>query len=528
MPWRRGSSEEESRAHLQARLTTLFKLMFWCYVALMAFIAGSYWRYPDVQPKHQILVYGAFAVGVTVQAFVWRMVLLRRKLTLDQLHQLDAIFAISSNSIVAFCAFVAYDQRQSAYTCLIYTCWTVLTRALIVPSTGKRTAIVASIAMTPFLFATIWLTQNNTWTHDPHEPLKKDVPGPAMIVGYMQIATVAVLLSAYGSRIIYGLQQKVSAVQQLGQYKLGRLLGEGGNGKVYMAQHVLLRRPTAIKLVPAAKVGVGSLERFEREVRFMSQLTHPNTVAVYDYGHSEGLFYYAMEYLGGGINLQQLVTQHGPQPADRVRQILIQVCSALHEAHELSFIHRDIKPANIILCERGAIPDFVKVVDYGLVKEVAKDTGASTQIVLGTPAYIAPEAFTEPASVGPGADLYAVGCVGYFLLTAKRVFTGATDLDTCVQHVTKVPTPISEHVDGVPPALEAIIMRCLAKTPAERYASAQELADALRELANIGRWSEDDATGWWTKHRPSETPGDPTTPPTATITIDIEQRSEAA
>jgi len=235
-----------------------------------------------------------------------------------------------------------------------------------------------------------------------------------------------------------------------------------------------------------------------------------------------------MEYLGGGINLQQLVTQHGPQPADRVRQILIQVCSALQEAHELSFIHRDIKPANIILCERGAIPDFVKVVDYGLVKEVAKDTGASTQIVLGTPAYIAPEAFTEPANVGPAADLYAVGCVGYFLLTGKRVFTGATDLDTCVQHVTKAPTPIAEHVADVPPALEAIIMRCLAKTPAERYASAQELADALRELGVIARWSEDDATAWWAKHRPSETPGDPTTPPTATITIDIEQRSEAA
>jgi eukaryotic-like serine/threonine-protein kinase len=529
MPWRRGSSEEESRAYLQARLTTLFKLMFWCYVALMAFIAGAYWAYRNdttwhIEPKYQSYVYAAFAVGVTVQAFVWRVVLLRRKLSLDQLHRLDAVFAISSNMIIAFCAFAAYDQRQSAYTCLIYTCWTVLTRALIVPSTGTRTAVVTSLAMTPFLIAVAWLTQHNGWT----EPGKKDVPAQAMIVGYLQIATVAILLSAYGSRIIYGLQQTVSAVQQLGQYKLGRLLGEGGNGKVYLAHHVLLRRPTAIKLVPAAKVGVGSLERFEREVQFMSQLTHPNTVAVYDYGHSEGLFYYAMEYLGGGIDLQRLVDKHGPQPAERVRQILIQVCNALQEAHALSIIHRDIKPANIILCERGAIPDFVKVVDYGLVKEIAKDTGATTQIVLGTPAYIAPEAFTDPTNVGPGVDLYAIGCVAYFLLTGKRVFTGATDLDTCVQHVTRQPTPVSQLAPDVPASLEAVVMRCLAKTPEERHASAQALADALDELGTIGLWSEDEASAWWTKHRPSELPADATTPPTATITINIEERSEAA
>jgi serine/threonine-protein kinase len=337
-----------------------------------------------------------------------------------------------------------------------------------------------------------------------------------------------VLLSAYGSTIIYGLQQKVTEVQQLGQYRRGRLLGEGGNGKVYLAHHMLLRRPTAIKLVPAAKVGVGSLERFEREVQHMSQLTHPNSVAVYDYGHSDGVFYYAMEYLGGGINLQDLVTHHNKQPAERVRRILIQVCSALQEAHERKLIHRDVKPANIILCERGAMPDFVKVVDYGLVKELAADSGQSTQIVLGTPAYIAPEAFTDPSSIGPGVDLYALGAVGYFLLTGRRVFTGATDLDTCIQHVTKEPTRPSEHGVEVPKGLEDILMQCLAKKPADRYPSADALAEALTALGSLGDWSDEQAAAWWEKHRRSEVPAEISEQPTATITINITERGAVA
>jgi eukaryotic-like serine/threonine-protein kinase len=523
-PWGRGTSDAESRAFLQERLTLLFRLLFWCFVALMAFVWIAYLRYPEVRPRHQRLIYLAFAIGLAMQGAIWRGLLVRRTLSFQTLHRIDASFAIIGNTIIAACAVIAFDQRQSAYTCLIYTCWMVLTRALIVPSTGTRTAIVTAVSMLPMGIAGAILAQIATW------PGPKDVPPLGLLVGYAQIAAVAVLLSASGSRIIYGLRQKISAAQQLGQYTLVSKIGEGGNGSVYLAHHVLLRRPTAVKLLPPSKVGHDNLARFEREVQHMSQLSHPNTVAVFDYGHSpDGVFYYAMEYLGGGIDLEQLVTLHGRQPAERVRQILIQVCGALQEAHDGGFIHRDIKPANIILCERGGMPDVAKVVDFGLVKEITAETGNSTQIILGTPAYIAPEAVTDPGSIGAGVDIYALGATAYFLLAGRRVFTGKTAVDLCIQHVTRPPEPLSQAAGvTIPAALEVVIMRCLAKQPAERFSTTRELAEALRAIGPLPDWDEVRAEAWWRSYRPSTPITDPTAAPTVTMTVDIQHREEAA
>ncbi len=527
-PWGHGTPEAESRAFLQERLALHMKVLFWCFVALMAFIAVTYYvyRHEGVIPQRQSLVWAAFAVGLTSQAVLWRGVLLRRQLTFEQLQAIDVVFTVGANAIIAACAMFAVDKRQSAYTCLLYTCWTVLTRALLVPSTGKRTAVITAIAMVPMGIAGVYLSQEAHWATalDP-----KDVPAVGLLIGYVQIAAVAVLLAASGSRIIYGLRQKISAAQQLGQYTLGRKIGEGGMGAVYLAHHVMLRRPTAVKLLPPGKVGHETLLRFEREVQHMSQLTHPNTVAVFDYGRSpDGVFYYAMEYLGGGIDLENLVRKHGRQPAERVRQILMQVCGALQEAHDRGIIHRDIKPANIILTERGAMTDVAKVVDFGLVKEITADSGSnSTQVILGTPSYVAPEAIIDPRSIGASVDLYALGAVGYYLLAGRRVFEGKTAVDLCIQHVTKPAPPIASHGVEVPAVLEQIILRCLAKTPAERHASAQELADALRDLGPLGDWDEARATAWWHERRPSEEPPEPSMP-TMTMTVDIVHREESA
>jgi serine/threonine protein kinase len=298
-------------------------------------------------------------------------------------------------------------------------------------------------------------------------------------------------------------------------------------GAVYVAHHVLLRRETAVKLLLPEKVGADALDRFEREVQHMSTLTHPNTVAVFDYGRSDGQLYYAMEYLGGGINLSQLVRRFGPQPGARVAAILTQACGALQEAHDKGFIHRDVTPSNIILCERGGMPDFVKVVDFGLVKEITSDAGPTSAMVLGTPGYVAPEQVTNPSTIGPSSDIYALGAVGYYLLTGRKVFEALTAAHVIALHISDVPKRPSEvaavHID---PALEEVIMGCLAKAPSDRPASAKALAARLRALPTIatGDWSEADAHAWWVEYRARAAVA-VAAEQTRTITVDLEQRT---
>jgi serine/threonine-protein kinase len=513
--WSATSSDDESRAYLQERLTSLFKLMFWSFTVLMLFLLLIYHEFNEITPTHNNYVYATFVVGLLTMAVLWRGVLVRRELTIRQLHGLDLFFTIGANTIIAADAVISFDFRAGAYTCLAYSAFTVLTRALIVPSSGRRTAFAMLLAFIPMTIAALILAI----------AVPEDVPGPAFFLGYVELAIVAMLLATAGSQIIYGLRRQVSVAQQLGQYTLGRKIGEGGLGAVYLAHHVMLRRPTAIKLLLPDRLGADNLARFEREVQHMSQLTHPNTVAVYDYGRNpDGVFYYAMEYLGGGIDLQRLVRSFGAQPARRVANILAQVASALSEAHERGIVHRDIKPPNIMLCERGGVPDVAKVVDFGLVKELTADTGASTEVIFGTPAYLAPEAITDPASVTAAVDIYALGAVGYFLLTARRVFDGRTDVEVCMQHVSAAPTPPSEFA-SVPPALEAIIMRCLAKRPEERFASAAALVDALRELPVPAGWDDAEAQRWWRDFRASDVEPAADAHPTMTITVDLGHRS---
>jgi serine/threonine protein kinase len=324
--------------------------------------------------------------------------------------------------------------------------------------------------------------------------------------------------------LIYVLQRQVSAAVQLGQYTLETQIGEGGMGTVYRGHHVMLRRPTAIKLLRADRVGADTLDRFEREVQHTSQLSHPNTVAVFDYGRSsDGVFYYAMEYLDG-MDLEEIVRTHGPLGAGRTIEILVQVCGALQEAHERGIVHRDIKPANIILCEHGGVPDVAKVVDFGLVKELSADALASSENIVGTPAYVAPEVITNPATVSPAADLYALGAVGYFLLAGRRVFDGKTPVELCIQHVTSEPAPLSSVAPNVPAELEVAIMRCLRKRPEDRFATAADLAESLRAIATTD-WSEQAAAAWWRTHRAAHTAPASRDLVTQTVTIDMERRA---
>lgn len=299
--------------------------------------------------------------------------------------------------------------------------------------------------------------------------------------------------------------------RQLGQYRLIEKIGEGGMGIVYKAHHSLLRRETALKLLPPDKADAASLGRFEREVQLTCRLTHPNTIQVYDYGHTpDGIFYYAMEYLDG-LNLHELVHRYGPQPQERVAHILRQICDSLAEAHALGLIHRDIKPANIFVTDRGGVPDSVKVLDFGLVKhltsapdgeqlrEVAGEDG-----IVGTPNFIAPEAIRDPNHCDARSDIYSVGVLGYFLLTGRELFEGETIAELCRKHLEETPTPPSQHLNAPLNArFEALLLRCLEKQRAARIASAPELAQQLSACDFPQTWTAEQRTTWWIIHRKS-------------------------
>ena len=340
-------------------------------------------------------------------------------------------------------------------------------------------------------------------------------------------------ISTVGSRVIFGLRAEADKVKRLGQYSLEKKIGEGGMGIVYRASHAMLRRPTAIKLLPPDRAGEDNIRRFEREVQLTARLSHPSTVAVFDYGRTPtGLFCYAMEYLDG-LNLEELVRSSGPQEPGRVIHILQQVSSALTEAHDIGLIHRDIKPANIILCERGGVPDVAKVVDFGLVKAVLADDADATMMVTsqhmltGTPMYMAPEAIKGEQFVDGRSDLYALGAVGYYLLTGEPLFPADTVVEVVAHHLHTVPEPPSVRSGiGVLPELEAILMRCLEKAPDARFATAHELSHALAHCAESVPWSLERAAELWAAvPTPSENDGAVSTAGAdATLTIDLGDR----
>ncbi len=292
--------------------------------------------------------------------------------------------------------------------------------------------------------------------------------------------------------------------QQLGQYRLEQRLGAGAMGVVYKAKHAMLRRPTAVKMVEPDKVTPEALAAFEREVQITSQLCHPNTVAIFDYGHTpEGLFYYAMEYLDG-ISLQELVDQYGPQPVGRVVDLLQQICGSLYEAHTMGLVHRDIKPANVMLNRRGADPDVVKVLDFGLVKEIDSD---GQRGMAGTPLYMSPEAIQQPGTVDPRSDLYAVGAVGYFLLTGRVVFE-ANDMQQLL-HMHLEDTPVAPSLirgERLPEELEDALLACLDKSRAKRPQTARELSLRLDKVVVEDGWNVERADLWWNQHERGTAP----------------------
>jgi serine/threonine-protein kinase len=320
---------------------------------------------------------------------------------------------------------------------------------------------------------------------------------------------LAGVISVYGSHRISVLRRQAFEARKLGQYQLKGQLGSGGMGEVYLAEHALLRRPCAIKLIRPDRVGdPKNLVRFEREVQATATLTHPNTVQLFDYGHAEdGTFYYVMEYLPG-LTLEQLVKQHGPLPPARAVHFLRQVCGALGEAHAISLIHRDLKPGNIMVCERGGLHDVAKLLDFGLVLPRGADPDGErlTQegAIAGTPAYMSPEQAGGKENLDGQSDIYSLGCVAYFLLTGQAPFAGHSPVRVLAAHLYEPPAPPGEHRPDLPEALQAVVLRCLAKDPAERFPSARSLERALAGCPAAGLWTQEDAAVWWQSRSDSD------------------------
>lgn len=353
----------------------------------------------------------------------------------------------------------------------------ILSYGTLIPNTWRRcAAVVGVMAVSPLgLFAlyAFWL-----W------PIPREIAIQILLVqGFYH--SLAVAIAIFASSRIEILRRQAAEARKLGQYVLKEQLGTGGMGEVHRAEHSLLRRPCALKLIRPERAGdPKNLSRFEREVQVTATLTHPNTVQIYDYGHTaDGTFYYVMEYLPGP-NLEQLVKQHGPLLPERAVHFLRQICGALQEAHSAGLIHRDIKPSNVIICERGGRPDVAKLLDFGLV--VAPDAGSTGDLtahgtVLGTPAYMSPEQAAGLPDLDARSDLYSLGATAYFMLTGKAPFERATSVLVIAAHLRDPVTPLQQLRREIPVDLSAVVERCLEKDPVRRFPDALSLEQALAE-----------------------------------------------
>jgi serine/threonine-protein kinase len=402
----------------------------------------------------------------------------------------------------AFTLLAGLQLEQILVALMLGLAFGYVLRAALVPSTVRRTVWITVLAIVPLFALYVF-----DWLPLAADRSLREAIGPyqigSLVVNVFIWWTLVTIVCVSISRIIHNLRREIREAMRLGQYTLERKLGEGGMGMVYCASHAMMRRPTAVKLLPLEKMGQASLARFEREVQQTARLTHPNTITIYDYGRTpDGVFYYAMELLDGA-SLEAVVEVDGPQPPGRVVRVMEMVAGGLAEAHKLGIIHRDIKPANIFLCRQGGEFDIAKVLDFGLVKVVEGSQDANVThdgVVTGTPQYLAPEALTDPDNIDGRSDLYALGAVGYFLLTGEQVFTGNI-VEICGHHLHTEPIPPSERLGReLPFELEALVMECLAKKPDDRPQSAGEVRTRLAASLEVPRWRQVDAQMWWQEH----------------------------
>jgi len=480
-------------------------------VLFIGFAAFLLWRFLFIHPDYpgaNIVFASHIVVTIVLGAFSGLMMrgcetsLFQLRIKEGVIFGLPAIyFCIMQYTTASNCV----EQHEflprptSAWLLLIFT------YALFIPNSAYRAAgIIGSMAAAPIVIVSILWATNTACEHWLAE-------NRTFFVEMTLLMGLSALVAVVGVHTIGTLRAQAFEAKQLGQYRLRELIGAGGMGDVYLADHQLLKRPCEVKVIRPEKAGDPKvLARFEREVRASAKLSHWNSINIYDYGRTDdGTFYYVMEYLPG-LNLHEIVSQYGPMPAARVIHLIRQTCGALQEAHTAGLLHRDIKPANIFAAHLGGVYDVAKLLDFGLVKPLSPEPESLelTQegSITGSPLYMSPEQATGDSEPDVRSDIYALGTVMYFLLTGQPPFSGKRAVKVLIAHALERPVPLSEHRDDIPRDLEAIVMRCLAKEPEDRFQSAKELEKALRDCVDDGAGTPDLADLWWKEHEDSPEP----------------------
>jgi len=444
-------------------------------VAILAGFGGSYFLLRGARP-FSLLQLRYFEAGIFAALVVQVLLMMGTRLV---------GFAKLGDAV----SFVAAEHAYlSGWAVLIFT------YGILMPNTWRRAmAVLLPTASLPYGLV-LWLWWQVPGVDAALHADKLGIPIP--------MPFVAVLVAVFGTHVITSVRWEAYKARQLGQYVLKDKLGSGGMGEVYKAEHQLLKRPCAVKLIkPDRLADPQTLARFEREVQATAKLTHWNTVEIYDYGHADdGTFYYVMELLPG-MSLEDLVKTHGPLPPERAVHFLRQVCNALREAHAKDLIHRDIKPANIIATERGGVYDIAKLLDFGLVRELIseKSDPRLTQpgSFSGSPLYMCPEQLKAYDQLDARSDIYSLGAVAYYLLTGRPPFNGDTFWDIYEAHSRTLLTHPAEVNPSVPNDLEQVVIQCLAKIPIRRYQDIKSVDRDLGRCTCAGKWTEEQAAAWW-------------------------------
>lgn len=449
---------------------------------------------------HAAVGYAARGLTVAVTAGCWIALWRRPTLSLTQLRWIEATIVVSTGILAASVyarLMMETTQRGDAVTLISvhnwnYFTWTVIIMVygVLMPNTWIRAAVILlplAIVPTLVMVAVEWFDPAAT------RLLAKDTFGRPFPTCW-----VAAIVSVFAAHSMH--QSRIAAVsaKQLVQYRLTRLIGSGGMANVYEAEHQMMRRPAAIKLIHPDG-DEKSMQRFEREVIATAKLSHPHTIEVYDFGRtSDGIFFLAMELLPG-MSLEEMVKRFGTLPPSRIIHFARQICGALSEAHAIGLVHRDVKPANIFASRRGGIDDFAKLLDFGVARslDVADLPGTTTDLIAGTPDYMSPEQSLSPVTIDGRSDLYGLGVTMFYLAAAQRPIRRSTPLETMIAHQNEPPMSLRSIAPSVAEDFAEIVMQCLEKNPNDRPATAEELSRRLGQCRDAGAWTDDDAAHWW-------------------------------